>query len=540
MGPRAGQVCGGTNHPLATCFKKKDDDWFAKNAQPCVYLGHNLDSPDYLFLNLSTNQLIRSRDVAFDESRPFYLSSPPPTAPPSLVWADFDTSPTPPPPSAAPAAPSLSPSPSPSTLSHPSSPTGSVARSPPPAPALPPAPAPAAAPPPPSPSVAPPAPAPPSPPSPPLPPPTSTSPPDSPITYPKLPTLRTLLDIAARCNFDVHSMDVSAAFLQGDLPEDIYMERPQGFPLPFPPGTVWKLNRPVYGLKQAPREWHKKLKATLESLDFHPSSADPSLFIRKNDSPFFILVYVDDMILVSKDSDQLAAVKQALGDALAMKDLVCSRVTLLPVDTPIATGRLLSASFATSKPPRTTSSLSVARPLLTSRDTATPHGLMIKLTAALPKAIASPLAVVNLCCNSLNGPIPASFSGLASLAYLDLQENALSEAIPDAISLMTALTSLYLSSNRLSGGIPPAIGALTSLQQLFLSKNILAESIPTEMGKLLQLQSLHLDNNEVVGSIPDALSALTNLDHLSMAANHLVGAVPNFLTSFVLLTHLQA
>ncbi|GJP72270.1 hypothetical protein CLOP_g3019 [Closterium sp. NIES-67] len=69
--------------------------------------------------------LIRSRDVAFDESRPFYLSSPPPTAPPSLVWADFDTSPTPPPPSAAPAAPSLSPSPSPSTLSHPSSPTGS-------------------------------------------------------------------------------------------------------------------------------------------------------------------------------------------------------------------------------------------------------------------------------------------------------------------------------------------------------------------------------------------------------------------------------
>ncbi|GJP59827.1 hypothetical protein CLOP_g15312 [Closterium sp. NIES-67] len=137
----------------------------------------------------------------------------------------------------------------------------------------------------------------------------------------KLPTLRTLLDVAARGNFEVHSMDVSAAFLQGDLPEDIFMERPQGFPLPFPPGTVWKLNRPVYGLKQAPREWHKKLKATLESLDFHPSAADPSLFIRKNEKPFFILVYVDDMILVSKDSDQLAAVKQALGDALAMKDL---------------------------------------------------------------------------------------------------------------------------------------------------------------------------------------------------------------------------
>ncbi|CAI7819824.1 unnamed protein product, partial [Closterium sp. NIES-54] len=28
-GNRKGQVCGGTNHPLATCFKKKDDEWYA-------------------------------------------------------------------------------------------------------------------------------------------------------------------------------------------------------------------------------------------------------------------------------------------------------------------------------------------------------------------------------------------------------------------------------------------------------------------------------------------------------------------------------
>ncbi|CAI7791778.1 unnamed protein product [Closterium sp. NIES-53] len=28
-GNRKGQVCGGTNHPLATCFQKKDDEWYA-------------------------------------------------------------------------------------------------------------------------------------------------------------------------------------------------------------------------------------------------------------------------------------------------------------------------------------------------------------------------------------------------------------------------------------------------------------------------------------------------------------------------------
>ncbi|CAI7734908.1 unnamed protein product [Closterium sp. NIES-54] len=120
---------------------------------------------------------------------------------------------------------------------------------------------------------------------------------------------------------EVDYMDVSSAFLQGILREEIYMERPEGFPAPFPPSTVWKLNRPVYGLKQAPREWHNKLKSTLGSLDFHPSTSDPSLFIRATPSRFFILVYVDDMILVTKDQTELAAVKTALCEKLAMKDL---------------------------------------------------------------------------------------------------------------------------------------------------------------------------------------------------------------------------
>ncbi|CAI7800040.1 unnamed protein product [Closterium sp. NIES-54] len=120
---------------------------------------------------------------------------------------------------------------------------------------------------------------------------------------------------------EVDCMDVSSAFLQGILREEISMERPEGFPAPFPPGTVWKLNRPVYGLKQAPREWHNKLKSTLGSLKFHPSTSDPSLFIRATPSRFLILVYVDDMILVTKDQTELAAVKTALGEKLAMKDL---------------------------------------------------------------------------------------------------------------------------------------------------------------------------------------------------------------------------
>ncbi|CAI5935455.1 unnamed protein product [Closterium sp. NIES-65] len=106
----------------------------------------------------------------------------------------------------------------------------------------------------------------------------------------------------SRENFEIKSMDASSAFLQGRLKETVFMDRPEGFPGEFPPNTVWKLNRPVYGLKQAPREWHNKVKEVLLSLDFHPSTADPTLFIRRHSEPFYILVYVDDFILVAKDS----------------------------------------------------------------------------------------------------------------------------------------------------------------------------------------------------------------------------------------------
>ncbi|CAI7835171.1 unnamed protein product [Closterium sp. NIES-54] len=137
----------------------------------------------------------------------------------------------------------------------------------------------------------------------------------------KPPTVRTLLDVTARDDFEIKSMDASSAFLLGHLKETVFMDQPESFLGEFPPNTVWKLNRPVYGLKQAPREWHNKVKEVLLSLDFHPSYADPTLFIRRHSEPFYILVYVDDFILVAKDSAQMTSVQVALSKALLMKDL---------------------------------------------------------------------------------------------------------------------------------------------------------------------------------------------------------------------------
>ncbi|CAI5971273.1 unnamed protein product [Closterium sp. NIES-65] len=131
---------------------------------------------------------------------------------------------------------------------------------------------------------------------------------------PKMTTLRVLLHIAAQRDYEIYSLDFSTAFLQGSLHEEIWLRRPPGFTGSFPPDTQWSLRRPVYGLRQAPREWHDTLRTTLAALGFAPFTAGPSLFLRSDTSllPFYILVYVDDLVFATADTAGLAHVKSEL------------------------------------------------------------------------------------------------------------------------------------------------------------------------------------------------------------------------------------
>ncbi|CAI7729440.1 unnamed protein product, partial [Closterium sp. NIES-53] len=126
---------------------------------------------------------------------------------------------------------------------------------------------------------------------------------------PKMTTLRVLLHVAAQRDYELHSLDFSTAFLQGSLHEEVWLPRPSAFTGTFPPRTQWRLRRPVYGLRQAPREWHDTLRSTLSDLGFQPSSADPSLFVRCGSTPFFVLVYVDDLVFATAYRVALADVK---------------------------------------------------------------------------------------------------------------------------------------------------------------------------------------------------------------------------------------
>ncbi|CAI7780699.1 unnamed protein product [Closterium sp. NIES-54] len=139
----------------------------------------------------------------------------------------------------------------------------------------------------------------------------------------KMTTLRVLLNVAAQRDYELHSLDFSTTFLQGSLHEEIWFRRPPGFTESFPAGTQWSFRRPVYGLRQMPREWHDTLRTTLAALGFDPATADPSLFLRTDTSlpPFYVLVYVDDLVFATADTEALTLVKSELQKRHTCTDL---------------------------------------------------------------------------------------------------------------------------------------------------------------------------------------------------------------------------
>ncbi|CAI7728868.1 unnamed protein product [Closterium sp. NIES-53] len=143
-------------------------------------------------------------------------------------------------------------------------------------------------------------------------------------------TLRVLLHVAAQRDYKLHSLDFSTAFLQGSLHEEIWLLRPPGFTGSFRAGTQWSLWRPVYSLRQAPREWHDTMRTTLAALGFTPSTADPSLLLCTDTTlpPFYVLVYIDNLVFATADTEALTLVKSELQKRHTCTDLGPSALRL--------------------------------------------------------------------------------------------------------------------------------------------------------------------------------------------------------------------
>nr|GEX35530.1 hypothetical protein [Tanacetum cinerariifolium] len=108
--------------------------------------------------------------------------------------------------------------------------------------------------------------------------------------------IRILIFIAAFYDYEIWQMDVKTAFLNGYLDEDIYT--------------------------QASRSWNERFDEEIKKLDFSQNLDEPYVYQKASGSNIiFLILYVDDIIIIGNHIPSLQSVKDYLGKCFAMKDL---------------------------------------------------------------------------------------------------------------------------------------------------------------------------------------------------------------------------
>lgn len=142
----------------------------------------------------------------------------------------------------------------------------------------------------------------------------------------RLATLRVILVKAALNGEFIETIDISNAYLNGEIEElyEVFMRQPPGFEERGPDGEKWvcRLRKGLYGLKQSGRLWNQKLTIELERLGFTAIKSDPAVYIMEKQGVRIIMpVFVDDITITSKNRAQIQWVKDSLAQVFKLKDL---------------------------------------------------------------------------------------------------------------------------------------------------------------------------------------------------------------------------
>ena len=117
-------------------------------------------------------------------------------------------------------------------------------------------------------------------------------------------------------------MDVKTTFLNGYLEENIYMMQPDGFIIEGQEHMVCKLHKSIYGLKQASISWNKRFDQVIKSFGFCQNEEEPCVYRKiQDDIVVFLILYVNDILLIGNDFEMLLKVKIQLATQFQMKDL---------------------------------------------------------------------------------------------------------------------------------------------------------------------------------------------------------------------------
>ena len=121
----------------------------------------------------------------------------------------------------------------------------------------------------------------------------------------------------------IHQLYVKSKFLNGELKEEVYLEKPEGFVQKGKEHLVCRLRKYLYGLKQALRSWYENIDSFFMQHSYNRSKKDPNLYTVKDEKGRIVLIslYVDDLIITGDVVDLIKESKQQMSQMFEMKDL---------------------------------------------------------------------------------------------------------------------------------------------------------------------------------------------------------------------------
>jgi hypothetical protein len=134
-----------------------------------------------------------------------------------------------------------------------------------------------------------------------------------------------LFALAAADDLECDSIDITTAFLNGYLEEEIYMKPPEGYEQYSTDGRLLYclLLKALYGLKQGGRQWYLKLSEVMKEIGFRKVRSEPCVYIWEDSTGGKVVVptYVDDCYIIGKSKNGIQHIKAQLRKRFKLRDL---------------------------------------------------------------------------------------------------------------------------------------------------------------------------------------------------------------------------
>lgn len=163
----------------------------------------------------------------------------------------------------------------------------------------------------------------------------------------RLDSVRLLVALAVEHQLHLHQLDITTAYLNGTIEEELFMEIPKALDQSLSlivelqkrntesykraaemlktlreGNKVCKLKKAIYGLKQAGKQWHTKLDGILTERGLIATKYDPCVYQTESEQEkLIVLIYVDDILIASKNIYKIQDLKKNLSEKLEVKDI---------------------------------------------------------------------------------------------------------------------------------------------------------------------------------------------------------------------------